>query len=118
MSSKFGLSTDIPVTGDWDGDGTTEIGVYRPSTGLWYLDSNGNNAFNNGVDTVSGKFGVSTDKPATGDWNSGGITEIGVYHPSNGFWYLDTSSNNSWDNSVDTSSRFGLATDIPVTGKW
>jgi sugar lactone lactonase YvrE len=35
-------STDIAVAGDWSGNGTTKIGLYRPSTGTWYLDYNGN----------------------------------------------------------------------------
>jgi hypothetical protein len=27
---------DIPVTGDWNGNGVTKIGIFR--NGLWYLD--------------------------------------------------------------------------------
>ena len=33
---------DIAVSGDWSGTGTTKIGLYRPSTGTWFLDYNGN----------------------------------------------------------------------------
>ena len=36
----FGLAGDIPVVGDWNGDGRTKIGVFR--NGIWYLDFNGN----------------------------------------------------------------------------
>jgi hypothetical protein len=32
-----GLSTDVPVPGDYNGDGTTDIAVYRRSTGSWYV---------------------------------------------------------------------------------
>jgi len=35
-----GLPNVIPVTGDWNGTGTTKIGVF--SNGTWYLDMNGN----------------------------------------------------------------------------
>jgi hypothetical protein len=33
----FGRSGDIPLTGDWDGDGIDGIGVYRPSDGTVLL---------------------------------------------------------------------------------
>jgi hypothetical protein len=36
---------DIAVAGDWTGDGKTKIGIYRQSTGVWYLDANNNGIF-------------------------------------------------------------------------
>ena len=41
--ASFGLPTDIPVTGDWDGTGRTKIGVFR--NGQWFLDLNGDGAW-------------------------------------------------------------------------
>ena len=32
----FGATTDVPVPGDYDGDGRTDAAIFRPSTGLWY----------------------------------------------------------------------------------
>lgn len=39
----FGLSKDIPAAADFDGDGKTDIGVFRPSSRVWYIlgSSNG-----------------------------------------------------------------------------
>ena len=114
---SFGYSTDIPITGDWNGDGYTSIGVFR--NGAWYLDTNGSGTWNAGDKAIlPGSFGLATDKPITGDWNGSGTTKIGVFR--NGGWYLDTDGSGTW-NAGDTAilpGSFGLATDIPITGDW
>jgi len=38
----FGQPGDLPVAGDWNATGTANIGVFRPNTGEWLLDLNGN----------------------------------------------------------------------------
>ena len=60
---------DIPVSGDWKGDGTTEIGVFRNSTHLFYLDFNGNGAWNGALTDRSYNFGITGDTPVTGKWS-------------------------------------------------
>ena len=30
------MTGDLPVAGDWDGNGTTTVGGYRPSTNTFY----------------------------------------------------------------------------------
>jgi hypothetical protein len=118
-AGSFGLGDDIPITGDWNGDGITKIGVFR--NGAWYLDFNGNGQWDPAIDTIvtAGSFGLPDDIPITGDWNGDGITNIGVFR--NGAWYLDINGNYQWDPGVDLVFRagsFGLPGDIPVTGDW
>jgi hypothetical protein len=36
-SIPFGDGSDIPVPGDYDKDGYTDIAVFRPSEGRWYI---------------------------------------------------------------------------------
>jgi hypothetical protein len=60
---SFGVSNDIPVSGNWNGAGKIEIGFYRHSTGKWMLDYNGNGIWDNSPADKLSIFGMSTDKP-------------------------------------------------------
>jgi hypothetical protein len=115
----FGTTGDIPIAGDWNNDGVTEIGVFRPSTGMWYLDQNGNDAWSGcGTDSCI-HFGMSGDLPVAGDWNNGGPGKVGVFRPSTGMWYLDYNSNGQWDGcGTDSCIHFGMSGDLPVAGDW
>jgi hypothetical protein len=112
---NFGLSTDTPIAGDWNGDGWHELGVKRGSN--WYLDYNGNGIWDGCVIDRCYTFGLSTDIPVAGDWNNSGTDKIGVFR--NGAWYLDFNGNGIWNGCLtDLCISFGLSTDIPVVGDW
>jgi hypothetical protein len=114
---QFGAPGDIPVTGDWDGDGISQVGAYRQGT--WFLD-NGNGQWNEGVDTVIGNFGALGDLPVTGDMNGDGLSEIGVWRPSTGEWFFDLDHSGSWSGCGPDLclTQFGASGDLPVTGDW
>ncbi len=110
ITFPYGDSTDIPVTGDWDGDGLQTIGVVRKQNGglFWYL----RNTNNQGEHHVLIAFGMDTDIPVTGDWDGDGRTDVGVYRPSASRWFLRES-----DSCVVTID-YGAVNAIPVTGDW
>ena len=120
----FGLPSDRPVVGDWNNDGTDEIGVYRPSTGMWYLDANGNRSWDGcGIDLCLGPFGLSGDSPIAGDWTGTGGDKIGVFQPVDPFG--DPYNRFTLDNGdgvyivgqgerEQTLGPFGLGTDKPI----
>jgi hypothetical protein len=114
----FGSPGDLPVSGDWNGDGITNIGVFR--NGAWYLDANGSGAWDAGDIAISaGKFGSPNDIPITGDWNNTGTTKIGVYRPSTRMWYLDNGGGVWSGCGIDICSEiFGAPGDLPVGGVW
>ena len=115
----FGTSGDLPVTGDWNNDGFTEIGVFRPSTGDWFLDLSSNDRWDSRSVDGCYTFGIRGDLPVTGDWNNDGFTEIGVFRPSAGIWFLDRNGNMRWDGcAVDRCYQFGINGDVPVSGDW
>jgi C1A family cysteine protease len=116
---NFGLTGDIPVSGDWNLDGRTEIGVFRNTSHVFYLDYNGNGVWNGASVDRQYNFGLSGDKPVSGDWNADGRTEIGVFRNSTHLFYLDYNGNGVWNGaSVDRQYNFGISGDKPVTGKW
>jgi hypothetical protein len=115
------LNGDVPVVGDWNGDGSTKVGLFRAGTGEWFLDFNGNKSWGGcGKDRCITSFGVAGDRPVTGDWNASGTSKIGVFRPSTGEWFLDHNENGKWDGcGVDVClANFGLAGDVPIIGKW
>jgi hypothetical protein len=63
---SWGLPGDIPVIGDWNGDGNDDIGIFRPTSGIWSLDSNGNKAWD--VSDTSLSWGQPNDFPVVGNW--------------------------------------------------
>ena len=108
---NWGASTDLPVTGDWNNDGTTEVGVFRPSTHTFYLRPANWPA----TLTSTINWGVSTDLPVTGDWNADGTTEVGVFRPSTHTFYLRPAN---WPATPTSTINWGVSTDLPVTGEW
>jgi hypothetical protein len=114
-----GIAGDIPITGDWNGNGHSKVGIYRPSNGLFILDTNGDGVFDAG-DAVY-NLGVGTqagDVPVVGDWNGSGTTKVGLFRQGF-FWILDYNGNGVFEQGVDKTYAFGgVAGDVPVVGDW
>jgi hypothetical protein len=74
----FGIEGAIPVTGDFDGDGVSEVAVFFD--GLWFIDLNGNGVWDEG--DLWARLGKAGDQPITGDWDGDGKTDIGIFGPA------------------------------------
>jgi hypothetical protein len=77
-------------TSDFNGDGTSEITVFRPSSGLWAIR-----------DMTRIYFGSSSDQIIPGDYNGDGTTEVGIFRPSTGLWALKGVSRIYFGSSAD-----------------
>jgi protocatechuate 3,4-dioxygenase beta subunit len=78
----FGIIGGIPVVGDWNGDGTSELGIFYK--GEWFLDLNGNGVWDEG--DLWARLGSEADKPVVGDWDGDGKDDIGIFGPE---WPMD-----------------------------
>lgn len=105
--APFGTNGDIPVTSDYNRNGTNDFSVWRPSTGTWYS-----------TDTVTGAFtqtqhgsGPLGDLPVAGHFDNDINADATVYRPSTGEWLI-----RSTETGQQRVVRFGVAEDIPSTG--
>ncbi|MBI5510268.1 MAG: VCBS repeat-containing protein [Deltaproteobacteria bacterium] len=88
-----GPATDLPVPGDYDGDGVGEPAVVRPSGAAgWYLYPSGS-AVTMGAfvpdpffGALAGELAASSAVPAPADYDGDGETELGVYYPAYEIW--------------------------------
>ena len=112
LITSLGAFGDLPLMGDWDGNGTVTIGVYRPSTGFFYLN---NTNTPGAVDRIFA-LGGSGDLPVAGNWDGIGTeTTVGIYRPSNRTFYLS----NTWVwGVVDIQVPLRASGDKPVVGDW
>lgn len=107
----YGEPGDVPLAGDWNGDGIRQIGVFHD--GQWYLDLDGDGKFTErDAAFVFGKVG---DLPVVGDFDGDGVDDIGVYR--SGQWIVDANGNHKID-ATDKVFELGGAGDKPVVGDW
>ncbi|MBC7912239.1 MAG: carboxypeptidase regulatory-like domain-containing protein [Pyrinomonadaceae bacterium] len=90
---------------DFDGDGVTDISVFRPDNGGWYILRSSDQVMS------AQQFGMGTDRPVPGDYDADGKTDIAVFRQ--GIWYMLLSSNGAF-----RSVQFGQSGDIPVAADY
>ena len=87
-----GWSIDITVGGvygakrftsaDFEGDGRTDVSIYRPSDSNWWLRAS--TYFYN----QTTKWGTTNDVPIPGDYDGDHFTDFAVFRPSNNTWII------------------------------
>ncbi|MEZ5306379.1 MAG: PQQ-dependent sugar dehydrogenase [Pyrinomonadaceae bacterium] len=100
-------TTVRPSVADFDGDGLTDLSVFRPDAGTWYSFFLGNSSVGS---TTQGAVG---DIPVPEDYDGDGKTDYAVYRPTTFEWFVLRSS----DQTVDT-RIFGQENVIPLPGDY
>ena len=96
LTSEATLCGNIKYSvADFDGDGDTDMSLYRPSTGGWYVKDQFALAYG----------GAADDIPVPADYDGDGDTDVAVYRPSTGYWYVKDQFAVQYG---------GMAGDIPV----
>jgi hypothetical protein len=80
----FGNPSDLPFVGDFDGNGTDEVAMYRGSSGTMFLKWE----LAGGPADATFVYGSDGDIPHAGDWDGDGTDTIAVYRPSLGNWFI------------------------------
>ncbi len=114
-----------PAPFDFDGDRRSDVSVFRPSTGKWYLQRSSHGF-------AAATWGDSTDKIAPADFTGDGWTDLSVFRGSSGTWHSFRLSNHdpmpaiSWGQpgdlpvpaDYDGDGRADIAVWRPSNGTW
>ncbi len=98
---------DSPVAGDWNGDRSSDVGVFRRQADTAVFRK----LWPDGT-TKLGPFGLPTDTPVVGDWDGDGQSNLGVWSSPSATFTLKKA------NGGKHVFAFGNSNDLPVAGDW
>ena len=112
----FGNPGDVPIAGDFNGDGCDTVSVYRASEGrVFIVNRLGENGGGLGAADVDYYFGNPGDKPFTGDFDGDGIDTVGLHRESTGLVYF---RNSHVQGNADSSFIYGNPGDQILAADW
>jgi len=74
--TDWGRAGDVPVPADYDGDGLTDLAIWRPGDGMWWIIKTGSNQWS------QQQWGTYGDIPVPADYDGDNEIDYAVYRPS------------------------------------
>jgi hypothetical protein len=108
----FGIGGDIPLAGDWDGDGQDTLSIYRPSDGHFYVSNQLRTQFAD----HHFAFPLTGGVPFAGDFNGDGLDDLGLYRLSDGYVVMRFAPGGS--GPPDTAFYIGSGAGTVIAGDW
>jgi hypothetical protein len=109
----------FPITGDWDGDGDTTVGLSCPTSNGWIWHQTNYNASSGSTSFGWGGVTSDTTYPITGDWDGDGDTTVGLARLTSNGWSWGHTNYNASSSSWSYGWGSGTLTNaIPITGDW
>ena len=105
----FGDPGDVPFVGDFNGDGSETIGLYRPSSGYVYV----RDEHLTGLADNEFYFGDPGDRLVAGNWTDGPVDTVAVYRPKDQSFYLRYTNDQGFADEV---LAFGEPDWVPIAG--
>jgi hypothetical protein len=105
------VQNSLATDGDFDGDGRSDVTIYRRSSHTWYVLLSSTN-FTTYATYV---WGVAGDVPVRGDFDGDGKTDVAIYRPSTGAWYILLSSSGY---TAYVNYLWGAPSDMPEPGDY
>jgi hypothetical protein len=105
-----GGQADVPVVADYDGDGMTDLAVWRPDTGEWSILKSSNGYDQN--DALVFRWGMRGDIPVQADYDGDKNIDFAVFRPTENRWYIRSSSTGK--SSVQPFGLAGLDILVPA----
>jgi surface protein len=107
----------IPITGDWDGDGTDTVGLYDPVTSRWFLKPDN---VDGGAGVIKFYYGPAGGGrlPIAGDWDGDGVDTVGLYDPVTSRWFLKPENVDGGAGVIKFYYGPAGGGRLPITGDW
>ena len=103
---------DQPLIGDFDGDGRSDLTVWRGDGTWFWITSSTDYAYAAARSVQWGRASLG-DVPLLADFDGDRRSDPGVWRPSSGTWFWLTSSS-GYDYAASGSRQWGVPGDVPV----
>jgi parallel beta-helix repeat protein len=98
---------------DFDGDSKTDVAIFRPSDGTWWIRYSSRGYATSGYGYF--QWGLPGDIPMSGDFDGDNAIELTVFRPSDGTWWIRYPARGDTPIAYD-SYQWGLPDDVPIAG--